>query len=63
MSILIFGKNGQLSRALGRSLTARGTEFSCHGRHELDLIAHPENSANIIRRSKPRAVINETPIP
>jgi len=58
MSILIFGKNGQLSRALGRSLTARGTAFSCHGRHELDLIAHPENSANIIRRSKPRAVIN-----
>lgn len=58
MSILIFGKNGQLSRALQRSLTARGAEFSCYGREELDLIAHPENSTKLIRNSKPKAVIN-----
>lgn len=58
MSILIFGKNGQLSRALQRSLKARGTDFSCYGRNELDLIAHPENSADRIRFSKPSAVIN-----
>ncbi|MEP3889551.1 MAG: dTDP-4-dehydrorhamnose reductase [Hellea sp.] len=58
MSILIFGKNGQLSRALQRSLTARNAAFSCYGRNELDLIAHPENAAALIRRSKPDAVIN-----
>ena len=58
MSILIFGKNGQLSRALQRSLTARNARFSCHGRNELDLIAHPENTADLIRRAKPDAVIN-----
>lgn len=58
MSTLIFGKNGQLSRALQRSLTARGTKFSCYGRNELDLIAHPENSADLIARSRPDAVIN-----
>jgi len=58
MSILVFGKNGQLSRALQRSLAARGTEFSCHGRKELDLIAHPENAAQLIRKLSPDAVIN-----
>jgi dTDP-4-dehydrorhamnose reductase len=58
MSTLIFGKNGQLSRALQRSLTARGREYSCYGRNELDLIAHPENAADLIRRSAPTAVIN-----
>lgn len=58
MSILIFGKNGQLSRALGRSLRACGSDYLCYGRHELDLMAHPEKSADIIRRTKPDAVIN-----
>lgn len=58
MSILIFGKNGQLSRALQRSLISRGSEFSCYGRDELDLIAHPENAADLIRRYPPKAVIN-----
>lgn len=58
MSTLIFGKNGQLSRALQRSLLARGDAFSCHGREEADLIAHPEKAADIIRTEKPKAVIN-----
>ena len=58
MSILIFGKNGQLSRALQRSLSARRDPFSCHGREDVDLIARPEAAADIIRSSQPRAVIN-----
>ena len=58
MSLLIFGKNGQLARALQRSLIARGSEFSCYGRDEIDLISSPEDSAAIIRQTKPRAVIN-----
>jgi len=58
MSILVFGKNGQLSRALRRSLLARQTDYNCYGRNEIDLISHPENSAKIIRQAKPTAVIN-----
>ena len=58
MSILIFGKNGQLSRALRRSLTARKTKFICYGRDKIDLISHPERSSNIIFEVKPSAVIN-----
>jgi len=58
MSILIFGKKGQLSRALQFSLTARGKDFLCQGREELDMIANPENSAELIRRERPEAVIN-----
>ena len=58
MSLLIFGKNGQLSRALQRSCRANDKAFSCHGREELDLIAHPENTTSLIRRLNPKAVIN-----
>lgn len=58
MSILVFGKNGQLSRALQRSLTARKTDYSCYGRNEIDLVSHPENSAKLISEIKPSAVIN-----
>ena len=58
MSILIFGKNGQLSRALQRSLSARREPFACHGRKEADLINHPEAAAEIIGSARPRAVIN-----
>mgnify|MGYP000170946380 CR=1 FL=1 len=58
MSLLIFGKNGQLSRALQRSLRARSESFHCCGRGQIDLMAHPENAASIIRDLKPRAVIN-----
>jgi len=58
MSLLIFGKNGQLSRALQRSLLARNIAFSCYGRREADLITQPENAVAIINRIKPGAVIN-----
>jgi len=58
MSTLIFGKNGQLSRALQRSLTALGREFSCHGREAADLTLRPEAAADIILKHKPEAVIN-----
>lgn len=58
MSILIFGKNGQLSRALQRSLSARAASFICYGREETDLIAQPEKAAELIRALRPNAVIN-----
>lgn len=58
MSLLIFGKNGQLARALQRSLKARETPFSCFGRDTLDLTAQPEHSAALIHKIQPRAVIN-----
>ena len=58
MSVLVFGENGQLARALARSLTARGQDFVCYGRDDIDLIASPKNAAAIIQREKPRAVIN-----
>jgi len=58
MTVLIFGKNGQLSRALQLSCLATGREFLCYGREELDCMAHPENTAKFIRRTSPKAVIN-----
>jgi len=58
MSLLIFGKNGQLARALKRSLIARGTPFSSYGRAEADLISDPDKSAKLIHELQPSAVIN-----
>lgn len=58
MSILIFGKSGQLAKALKRSLIARGEAHSCHGRGDIDLISDTQNIAAFIRRKAPHAVIN-----
>ena len=58
MSLLIFGKNGQLAQALARSLRARGEAYHCVGRDKLNLLTHPENAAALIRQAKPMAVIN-----
>ena len=58
MSLLIFGKNGQLSKALRRSLQARGEAYHCYGSTQLDLIAQPEKAATLIQDMKPSAVIN-----
>lgn len=58
MSLLIFGKNGQLSQALQRALSGRRDSFHCYGRNKLDLLSEPEKAANIIRQIKPSAVIN-----
>ncbi|WP_034387250.1 dTDP-4-dehydrorhamnose reductase [Hellea balneolensis] len=58
MSILIFGKNGQLARALKRSLTARGQVHSCHGKDEFNLLTETRNIAGFIRHHAPKAVIN-----
>jgi dTDP-4-dehydrorhamnose reductase len=58
MSLLIFGKNGQLSKALRRSLQARGEAYHCYGSTQLALIAQPEKAATLIQDMKPSAVIN-----
>lgn len=58
MSILIFGKNGQLARALSRSLTARHHPHSCHGQDEFNLITETRHIAAFIKDRSPTAVIN-----
>jgi len=52
MSILVFGKTGQLAREL-----ARHEAVSCLGREEADL-SDPEACAAAIRQARPAAVVN-----
>lgn len=58
MTILIFGRNGQLAHALKRSLTARSQAYSCYGQVEFDLLTKTQDIAPFIRRNAPSAVIN-----
>jgi len=52
MTILVFGRTGQLAREL-----ARHESVTCLGRDQADL-SDPENCANAIRAHLPQAVIN-----
>ena len=54
--ILVFGRNGQLARALRRCLLARGEEVRAVGSGELDLASGPEGAAGHVRDV--RAVVN-----
>lgn len=49
MALLIFGQNGQLSRALRRSCVARGTEFQTVSSQELDLAQDPQGVRKYIK--------------
>ena len=54
--LLVFGRNGQLARALRRSLLARGEGVRAVGSDELDLAGDPEGAAEHVRGV--RAVVN-----
>jgi len=58
MTVLIFGKNGQLARALERSLLARKTPFQCKGQDDIDLYEDSEQASKIIAGRDISAVIN-----
>lgn len=58
MTILIFGKNGQLARALIRSCKASGLTCSVIGSTECDLAVDPEAAAQFIHDTTCKAVIN-----
>lgn len=56
MSILVFGKTGQLALELARELALQG-ELTCLGREQADL-SDPAACAAVIGQMRPRAVIN-----
>jgi len=56
--VLIFGRSGQLARALRRSLLARGIAHRCVGSDQCDLIESPESCTRLIKQVG--AVINAT---
>ena len=58
MTVLIFGRNGQLAKALQRSLVAQKVNFQCYGKEQLDLLSHKEHLSRVINKIKPSIVIN-----
>jgi len=58
MTVLIFGKNGQLARALQRSLKAQRINFLCYGNEQLNLLNYEGHADRIINEIKPNIVIN-----
>ena len=57
MTILIFGKSGQLAVEIGRYCRANGTSFRVYGRPECDVTRRGDVAA-IIKSEKPRIVVN-----
>ncbi|MDA8887906.1 dTDP-4-dehydrorhamnose reductase [Hellea sp.] len=58
MTVLIFGRNGQLAKALQRSLIAQKVNFQCYGREQLDLLNYKDHLSRVINKVKPSIVIN-----
>lgn len=56
--ILVIGKSGQLATALSRILSANNTPHRIVGSDELDLIAHLQDLAPLIKNISPTALIN-----